>query len=121
MTALSGVDPFVLVGIGGVLGALSRHLLGERIDARTVDTLAVNVVGSFLLGVLLAAPVDDSLLLLLGTGFCGAFTTFSTFAFETVRLAETGQSRRAAGNAAVNLVGAVAAVLAGATLAGLLV
>jgi CrcB protein len=121
VVTLSGVDPFVLVGIGGVLGALARHLLGERIDARTADTLAVNVVGSFLLGALLAAPVDDSLLLLLGTGFCGAFTTFSTFAFETVRLAETGQPRRAVGNAVVNLVGAVAAVLTGATLAGLLV
>ena len=118
---MTAVDPFVLVGVGGVLGALARHLLGERIDARTGDTLAVNVVGSFLLGGLLAAPVGESLLLFVGTGFCGAFTTFSTFAFETVRLAETGEPRRAAANAAVNLVGAVLAVLAGAVLAGLLV
>lgn len=108
----------VLVGVGGVFGALARHLLGERVDERNADTLAVNVLGSFLLGGLLAAPVADSVLLLVGTGFCGAFTTFSSFAFETVRLAETGQQRRAVGNAAVNLVGAVAAVLAGSVLAG---
>jgi len=104
------VSPVLLVGAGGVLGALSRHLLGERIDARTMDTLAVNVVGSFILGVLVTAPIDESLLLLFGTGFCGAFTTFSTFAFETVRLFETGERRRAAINAAVNLLGALGAV-----------
>jgi CrcB protein len=111
-------DPFLLVGAGGVLGALARHLLGERIDARTRDTLAVNVVGSFVLGALVAAPVDQSLLLVFGTGFCGAFTTFSTFAFETVRLFETGDRRRAGINAAVNLVGALAAVVAGGFLVG---
>jgi CrcB protein len=114
------VNPLLLVGGGGVAGALARHLLGERIETRIVDTLAVNVLGSLLLGVLLAAPVGGSVLLLVGTGFCGAFTTFSTFAFETVRLAETGEPARALGNAAVNLVGAVGAVFLGAALAGLL-
>ena len=106
-------SPTLLVGVGGVLGALARHLLGERIDARTRDTLAVNVVGSFVLGVLVTAPIDDSLVLVFGTGFCGAFTTFSTFAFETVRLFETGERRRAAVNATVNLGGALGAVALG--------
>ena len=112
--------PALLVGAGGVLGALARHLLGERIDTRTVDTLAVNVLGSFVLGLLVAVPVADSLLLLFGTGFCGAFTTFSTFAFETVRLFETGERRRAVATAVLNLVGALAAVALGAAVAGLL-
>jgi CrcB protein len=112
------VNPFVLAGLGGVAGALARHLLGERIDARTGDTLAVNVLGSLALGALLAAPVGESVLLLAGTGFCGAFTTFSTFAFETVRLAETGEPWCALANATVNLVAAVAAVFLGATLVG---
>jgi len=113
-------SPFLLVGAGGVLGALARHLLGERIERGTLDTLAVNVLGSFALGVLVAVPAGDSLLLLAGTGFCGAFTTFSTFAFETVRLFETGHRRRAAGNAAANLAGALAAVALGSLAAGIL-
>jgi len=104
------VGPTVLVGAGGVLGALARHLLGERIDTRTADTLAVNVLGSFVLGVLVSVPVGESALLVFGTGFCGAFTTFSTFAFETVRLYEAGERRRAVFNGVVNLVGALAAV-----------
>lgn len=104
------MNPFVLAGLGGVAGALARHLLGERIDARTGDTLAVNVLGSLALGALLAAPVGESVLLLAGTGFCGAFTTFSTFAFETVRLFETGERRRAVVTAVGNLVGALGGV-----------
>ncbi|SEO65626.1 CrcB protein [Halorientalis persicus] len=114
------VSSTLLVGAGGVLGALARHLLGERIDIRTVDTLAVNVLGSFVLGLLVAVPVADSLFRLFGTGFCGAFTTFSTFAFETVRLYETGERRRAAATAALNLVGALAAVALGTAVASLL-
>lgn len=113
------MNPVVLVGLGGVAGALARHLVGERIDARTGDTLAVNVLGSLALGAVLAAPVGDSVALALGTGFCGAFTTFSTFAFETVRLFETGERRRAVANAVVNLAGALAAVWLGSTLATL--
>jgi CrcB protein len=114
------VNSALLVGVGGVLGALARHLLGERIDARTADTLAVNVLGSFALGALVAAPVDESLRLLFGTGFCGAFTTFSTFTFETVRLFETGDRKRALVVVAANLGGALAAVALGAALAGAL-
>jgi CrcB protein len=113
-------SPFLLVGAGGVLGALARHLVGERIETGLVDTLAVNVLGSFLLGVLVAVPVGEQLLLVIGTGFCGAFTTFSSFAFETVRQFETGNRRRAAVNAGVNLAGALAAVFLGSWLVGLL-
>lgn len=111
----------LLVGVGGVLGAIARYLLGERADADTLDTLTVNLLGSFLLGALVAVPVADSVLLLAGTGFCGAFTTFSSFVFETVRLAETGDPERALANAAVNLVGAIVAVLIGAFVAGVAV
>jgi CrcB protein len=114
------VNPVVLVGLGGVAGALARHLLGERIDRRTGDTLAVNVAGSFLLGFLTAGPFGTTLTLALGVGFCGAFTTFSTFAFETVRLAEEGEVRRAVANGAANLVGALVAVGLGAGAASLL-
>jgi CrcB protein len=112
---------FLLVGVGGVLGALSRHLVGEPVDTNTLDTLTVNLLGSFLLGALVAAPVGDSVLFLAGTGFCGAFTTFSSFAFETVRLAETGDPERALVNAVVNLAGAIVAVFVGAIVAGFVV
>jgi len=112
------VNPALLVGLGGVFGALARHLLGERVDARQGDTLLVDLLGSFLLGALVAIPVDAPLLQFLGTGFCGAFTTFSSFAFETVRLAETGEPGRALGNAVVNLAGALLAVGLGVLVAG---
>jgi len=103
----------LLVGAGGVCGALARHLLGEAADAEVADTLAVNLAGSFLLGALVAAPVGPAALRFLGVGFCGALTTFSSFAFETVGLAEGGEPGRAAGNAAANLVGALLAVALG--------
>ena len=114
------MNPTLLVGLGGVAGALARHLLGERIEENTADTLAVNVLGSFLLGVLVAVPAGSDLLLAAGTGFCGAFTTFSTFAYETVRLAESGRPRRAVLNGTVNLVGALVAVGLGVSVGGLL-
>lgn len=104
---------WLLVAVGGTAGAVARHLLGERIDTRTWDTLAVNVAGSLALGLLLGAGIDGGASLVLATGFCGAFTTFSTFAFETVRLAETGQPRAAAWNAAITLAVALFAVALG--------
>ncbi|MFB6254011.1 MAG: CrcB family protein, partial [Halobacteriaceae archaeon] len=63
------------------------------------------VIGSFSLGLFTFFNLDHSLLLLLGTGVCGSFTTFSSFSFETVRLWETGEQLRAAVNAGGNLVG----------------
>ena len=120
MTPFDGLSPVVLVGVGGILGALARYALGERTNTETADTLAVNLLGSFLLGALLAAPVGDSLLLVTATGFCGAFTTFSSFAVETVELAESGDPARAVGNAVVTLAGALAAVVVGGAVAQLL-
>jgi CrcB protein len=115
---VGGVIDALLVGLGGVAGATGRHLLGERIDERTTDTLAVNVLGSLALGVLLGAGLDGGALLALGTGFCGAFTTFSTFAFETVRLAERESGRAAAANAVATLAAAFLAVVLGLWLGG---
>lgn len=106
----------MLVAVGGTAGAVGRHRVGERLDQGTRDTLVVNLLGSLLLGGLLGAGVDTSVGHLLATGFCGAFTTFSTFAFETVRLAETGQYRAAATNALANLVGGLLALWLGTTL-----
>lgn len=112
------MNPAVLVGVGGTLGALCRYFVGEVLPGERRDTLAVNVLGSFFLGALTAGlTADSAILVLFGTGFCGAFTTFSSFAFETVRAYERGERREAVGNATVNLLGALVAVALGGVVA----
>lgn len=84
----------LLVMAGSAVGAPSRWLLDRYISARNssrfpLGTFAVNVIGSFLLGVIaVAAAKGGAWYALLGTGFCGGFTTFSTFNYENVRLFE---------------------------------
>lgn len=120
----SPVGGSLLVGLGGVGGAVARYLVGAYVEDDTLDTLAVNVLGSYLLGVIVATPSVgsfDPLALTVGTGFCGAFTTFSSFAFETVRLAETGRTRSAVANAAGTLAAALVAVTLGAATVAVLV
>jgi len=106
------IEPAVLVGIGGALGALCRHSLATAVDREAIPlgTLIVNVVGSFVLGLVTLATPSEGVALLVGVGVCGAFTTFSSFAVETVRLWESGRPLVAVGNAVANLVGALAAV-----------
>jgi len=102
----------LFVAAGGAVGATARHAVGLVVDGRR-SLLAVNVVGSVLLGVTLAAPVGGDLELALGTGFCGAFTTFSSFAVETVDAAAAGDRRAAVRFALVTVFGAVAGVALG--------
>lgn len=101
-----------LVAAGGALGAVLRHAVYLALDGnRGIPraTLLVNVVGSFVLGAVVAGAPADAVRFL-GVGACGAFTTFSTFSVETVDALETGDYGVAVGNAAVNVVGALAAV-----------
>ncbi|MFP4189058.1 MAG: fluoride efflux transporter FluC [Halobacteriales archaeon] len=101
----------LLVAAGGAVGASARYAVGNalRTDARLpVSTLAVNVVGSFVLGVV-AFGASDTVLALVGTGACGAFTTFSSFSYETVE-ALRDDTVAGAANATLNLVLSVAAV-----------
>ncbi|SEH49792.1 CrcB protein [Halopenitus malekzadehii] len=110
------VDPSLLVGLGAAVGALLRHGTGSVVAARLGDrdlpygTFTVNVVGSFVLGLVAFAGASTSVQFLVGTGACGAYTTFSSFSVETVRLWEAGRRLRAGWYAAVNLVGALAAL-----------
>jgi CrcB protein len=101
-------DPAHVVGTGGAVGALLRHYVGGLVDVEEypAGTLTVNVLGSFALGLFTFVGLGDTWMLLLGTGMCGSFTTFSSFSFETVRLWETGERARAVGNALGNLAGA---------------
>ena len=108
MTAL---DPAHLVGTGGALGALCRTYVSQRVDREyPLGTLAVNVIGSFVLGLVTFSGAGGDIALLVGTGACGSFTTFSSFSFETFRLIETDEWLRAGANAAANLAGSLGAI-----------
>ena len=91
----------LLVLVGGATGAVTRFLTDRVVTGRVSGalpwgTLTVNVAGSLLLGLLTGAgaALPAWLGTLVGTGFCGALTTYSTFSHETVRLAATGPTGR---------------------------
>jgi CrcB protein len=105
------------VALGAVVGAPLRYLTDRGVQRlhRSVfpwGTFTVNVAGSFVLGVLTGAGTAPAVTALVGIGFCGTLTTYSTFAYETFGLAE----RREVGAAMANLLGSVAAGLATALL-----
>jgi len=118
------------VGCGGALGALARYGLAGLVHRfyggfLPVGTLVVNVLGCLLIGAA-AALVEDrglfspELRLFLLVGFLGSFTTFSTFGHETVALLREGSFLAAAGNASLQLLLGLAAVVAGRGLIHLL-
>jgi CrcB protein len=120
----------LLVLLGAAVGAPVRYLADRAVMHRVQSlavgifpwgTLAVNLAGSFLLGMLFAAtsPADGQARLALGTGFCGALSTYSTFSYETLRLAEDGAVALAWANVLVSVTVGVAAALLG-TLVGVL-
>ena len=90
-----------LVGFGGAVGASLRYLVGEVVPAESIphDTLTVNVLGSFALGLVTAIGASTEIALLVGTGVCGSFTTYSSFSVGTVRLWERGEQTQAVGYA----------------------
>ncbi|MFB9349775.1 MULTISPECIES: fluoride efflux transporter CrcB [Streptomyces] len=113
---------WLYVVLGAMAGAPLRYLTDRAVQSRHDSvfpwgTFTVNVTGSLVLGLLTGATAAGAagsrLQLLLGTGLCGALTTYSTFSYETLRLAGAG----ARGYAAVNVVASVAAGL-GAAFAG---
>jgi CrcB protein len=113
---------FVLVLLGGAIGAPARYLTDRYVQAHHDSvlpwgTFTVNVAGSFVLGALLSgganAGLPQWLLTLGGTGFCGALTTFSTFGFETIRLVEDGSWLAAVANVAASVVAGLAACALG--------
>jgi fluoride exporter len=108
----------LLVLLGGAAGAPARYLVDRWVQSRHASplpwgTFAVNAVGSIVLGLaagaVSAGDGPDWVLTLVGTGFCGALTTFSTFSFETIRLAEDGLVPAAV----LNVVGSVVVAVLG--------
>jgi CrcB protein len=116
----------LLVILGAAAGAPLRYLTDRAVQAHhdTVfpwGTFTVNVVGSIILGLvtggLVAGAAPNSLRLLIGVGFCGAFTTYSTFSYETLRLVEDGSTFYAMVNVAISVIAALGAAFTGAALA----
>lgn len=88
----------LMVGIGGFAGSIFRYKIGALVSAKITSkfpwgTFCVNLLGAFLIGLLIASALKNqqAAMLLLVTGFCGGFTTFSTFALENLRLLQSGQ------------------------------
>jgi CrcB protein len=113
------------IGLVGGVGSIARFLVDGRV-ARSVDrvfpygTLAVNLTGAFALGILVGASLDQDAYRIAGTGFVGAYTTFSTWALESHRLGEDGQLRVGILNFAVSLILGLAVAWAGRQLGGAL-
>ncbi|MCL9816629.1 fluoride efflux transporter CrcB [Natronocalculus amylovorans] len=106
------MEPAFLVGTGGAIGALLRYAVGEYVPATEFPyaTLIVNVIGSFVLGVLVFGGASSDTMLLIGIGACGAFTTYSSFSVQTILLFEDGKRTAAAANAIGNLVLSLGAI-----------
>lgn len=125
---MSAILPYLLVGAGGFIGANARFVVarfvGTLVETRfPLGTFVINVSGSFFLGVLgtivaqKVMPSSEAMRLALGVGFLGAFTTFSTFEFETHALIDDGSWLTAATNMFASLFVGLLAVRAGIVVA----
>jgi CrcB protein len=112
---------YLIVGLGGFIGANLRYIVGTWAQQRwgpsfPYGTMLINVTGSFILGLFATLAVrlawNDQWRLLVAIGFVGAYTTFSTFEFETLQLVSNGSWIRAFANIGLSVVfGFVAAFI----------
>ena len=115
---------WLLVVLGGMVGAPARYLVDVRVTARLgsgfpLGTLAANAAACVLLGLVagLGLGADSPAYVFFGSGVAGAMSTYSTFAFETVRLAEEGRARRAVAYSATSVAVGLAGLLLGLAIA----
>lgn len=109
---------WVFVALGGALGAVCRYFISRLVDSSfPLGTLAVNLAGSLLIGVLVGfvnrGMMSPEMKLLLVTGFCGAFTTFSTFANEAFSMLRVGDVMLMAVYVGLSVALGIVAVYAG--------
>ena len=111
----------ILVGIGGFIGSICRYLIGllpiETNNGFPIKTLAINIVGSFLISVIAVfasknKDLNPQIVLMLRVGVCGGFTTFSTFAYESADLIKNGHTLTAFTYVCISIVLGVAAIFA---------
>jgi CrcB protein len=110
------------IAAGAAVGAPLRYLADRYVQSRHESTfpwgtLSVNVGGSLLLGFLVGLPTAPVVTALLGTGFCGALTTYSTFSYETIRLTQEGSRPAALANVVVSVVAGLGAAYLGVAVA----
>lgn len=113
---------WVLVIIGGAAGASLRYLTDRAVQSRHDSlfpwgTFCANMIGCLVLGLLAGATAAGAVQALVGTGLCGALTTYSTFSYETMRLAEKGARFLALANALASIAAGLGALVLGLTFA----
>src|SRR5208337_1460397 len=120
-----GLLKYAAIGIGGFAGAISRYLLGNYIGSRygvrfPYGTFVINMSGSFLIGLVLTllgrTTASPYWRYLIPIGFIGAYTTFSTFEYETLRAVQDGQALTGLLNVALSVIVGFVAVWAGAAI-----
>jgi CrcB protein len=107
------LDKFFVVALGGAVGAVARYWIGGLVSSRwpvqfPLGTFVINVTGSFIIGCFLTLASERLTLhphwrLLIAVGFVGAYTTFSTFEYETLKLIEAGNVLNAFGNVVLSV------------------
>jgi CrcB protein len=121
-------EAWIAFVVAGSIGAVTRYVVDALVQQRARrdhpwGTFLINVSGAFVLGFITGLALYHGLnatqKTILGTGFCGAFTTFSTFTFETIRLVEEGDTAVAVLNVVGSVIAAVAAAALGIALASL--
>jgi len=118
------------IGLGGFFGSIARYLITDYVSRHTTisfpyGTLIVNVVGSFIIGVLMLVSfktflTTDTVRMVVGVGFLGALTTYSTFSYETLQLLQKGNWNLALMNIGLNVFGCLLAVALGWAIVSLL-
>jgi CrcB protein len=118
---------WLYIAVGSAAGGVSRYVIGSAVQQRfgvsfPVGTLLVNITGSLLLGFIMrlalgGTQISPETRIFLTTGFCGGYTTFSTFSYDTAVMFESGQYRRAMLYVTLSVVLSVIATFAGFALA----
>lgn len=109
---IDATPPAMLVGLGGAVGAVGRYVVGQSVNRESfpVSVFVVNVIGTFLAGLVLFAGPTQPVVQFVAVGVCGSFTTFSSFSVQGVLLWENGQRIAAVIHAVGNLCGCLGGI-----------